>query len=105
MSSVLQHQHQDMSTAYDIVISLEKCLGSKPSRLVAMKELMNTNMEEVTSFRDHVLEMMSHLNEVEILGADIDGETQVDIVLQSLSESFMQFLLNYYMNKSLYSMT
>ena len=70
-----------------------------------MKELMNTNMEEVTSFRDHVLEMMSHLNEVEILGADIDGETQVDIVLQSLSESFMQFLLNYYMNKSLYSMT
>ena len=38
--------------------------------------------------RDHVLKMIGHLNELEILRAEIDGESQVDIVLMSLSESF-----------------
>lgn len=29
----------------------------------------------------HVLTMIDHLNTLEILGAGIDGETQVDIIL------------------------
>ena len=39
-------------------------------------------MDEGTPIQDHVLKMISHLNELEILGAEIDGETQVDIVLK-----------------------
>ena len=34
MSSVLQHQHQNMSTAYDMVMSLKKFLGTKTVLLV-----------------------------------------------------------------------
>ena len=49
--------------------------------------------------QDHVLKMISHLNELEVLGAEIDGETQVDIVLMSLPESFKTFCLNYCMSK------
>ena len=41
-------------------------------------------MTEGTPVQDHVLKVISHLNELEILGAEIDGETQVDIVLMSL---------------------
>ena len=44
--------------------------------------------------RDHVLKMIAHLNELEILGAEIDGESQVDIVL----------CLNYSMSKESYSL-
>ena len=51
------------------------------ARQVVMRELMNTNMAEGTPVWDHVLKMMSHLNDLEILGAKIDGKTQVDIVL------------------------
>ena len=48
--------------------------------------------------------MIAHLNELEILGVEIDGETQVDIVLISLPESFKNFRLNYTMSKRSYSL-
>ena len=48
--------------------------------------------------------MISHLNELEILGAEIDGESQVDIVLMSLPESYKNFRLNYSISKGRYSL-
>ena len=48
--------------------------------------------------------MISHLNELEILGAEIDCESQVDIVLMSLPESYKNFRLNYSMSKGSYSL-
>ena len=48
--------------------------------------------------------MIAHLNELEILGAEIDGECQVDIVLMSLPESYKNFRLNYSMSKGSYSL-
>ena len=65
----------------------------------AMKDLMNTTMAKTTPIRDHVLKMIGLLNELEILGVEIDGESQVDIILQSLPDSYKQFFLNYNMNK------
>ena len=61
-------------------------------------------MAERTPVRDHVLKMIAHLNELEILGVEIDGESQVDIVLMSLPESFNNFHLNYSMSKGSYSL-
>ena len=49
--------------------------------------------------------MISNLNTLEVLGADIDGESQVDMILQSLPESFEEFRLNYNMNKKIYSLS
>ncbi|XP_057958543.1 uncharacterized protein LOC131151307 [Malania oleifera] len=48
--------------------------------------------------------MIGLLNELEILGAEINGETQVDIILQPLPNYFKQFFLNYNMNKLSYSL-
>ena len=48
--------------------------------------------------------MIAHLNELEILGAEIDGKTQVDIVLMSLLDSFKNYRLNYTMIKRSYSL-
>ena len=69
-----------------------------------MKALLNTKMAEGTPVQDHVLKMISHLNELEVLGAEVDGETQIDIVLMSLPESFNNFRLTYNMSKSHYSL-
>ena len=106
MSGVLQHQHQAMATASDMLFNLKELFGdqNRAARQVAMKALMNTQMAEGTPVRDHVLKMMSHLNEIEILGAELDGETQIDIVLMSLPKSFEQFCSNYKMNKRQYSL-
>ena len=54
---------------------------SRVARQVAIKDLMNTTMAEGMHVRDHVLKMISILNELEILGAKINVKTQVDIVL------------------------
>ena len=54
---------------------------NRAAKLVAMKDLMNKTMVERTPVRDHVLKMICLLNELEILRSDIDGETQVDIIL------------------------
>ncbi|CAA0814774.1 Unknown protein, partial [Striga hermonthica] len=65
----------------------------------ALSALMNTRMAEGTPVREHALKVMVQLNELEVLGGFIDGETQVDIMLQSLPKSFDQFRLNYNMHK------
>ena len=54
--------------------------------------------------REHCLTMISNLNTLEVLCADIDGESQVDMILQSLPESFKEFKLNYNMNKKIYTL-
>ena len=62
-------------------------------------------MVEGSSVREHCITMISNLNTLEVLGADIDGESQVDMILQSLPESFKEFRLNYNMNKKIYSLS
>ncbi|CAA0819392.1 Unknown protein, partial [Striga hermonthica] len=102
-SNVLQHQHQSMNTAAEMLLNLKELFGhqSRAARQEAMRVLMNMTMREGTPVREHVLAMMAQLNELEVLGAFIYGETQVDIVLQSLPKSFKKFRLNYNMNKVL----
>ena len=70
-----------------------------------MKALINTKMAEGTPVQEHVLKMISHQNELEVLGAEVDGKTQDDLVLMSLPESFSSFRLTYNMSKSHYSLT
>ena len=51
-----------------------------------MRQIYNTKMAEGTSVREHCLWMISNLNTLEVLGVDIDGESQVDMILQSLQD-------------------
>ena len=62
---------------------------------------MGAKMAEGTPVREHVLKIIGFLNELETLGATIDTQTQVDIILNSLPESFAQLKLNYYINQAI----
>ncbi|KAL6570335.1 hypothetical protein OROMI_014849 [Orobanche minor] len=106
LTNVLQHQHQAMGTAVEMMRNLTETFGhqNRAARQNTMRVLMTTQMSEGTPIRDHVLKMMSHLNELSILGATIDAESQVDIILGSLLRSFEQFRLNYNMNHSTYTL-
>ncbi|XP_075101767.1 uncharacterized protein LOC142177200 [Nicotiana tabacum] len=77
-------QHQSMRSAYDMLESLKEMLGEQnhAAKQTSMKPLLNTKMTEGSSVRDHVLKMMSFLNELEVLGDVIDEESQVEMVLQ-----------------------
>ncbi|XP_077251813.1 uncharacterized protein LOC143891045 [Tasmannia lanceolata] len=94
MSNVLQQQYIGMRTSSEIMINLKELFGEQhcAARLIAIKGLVSTKMVEGTPVRDHMLKMMGFLNELDILGAIIDAETQVDIVLASLPGSFKEFV-------------
>ena len=51
-----------------------------------------------------MIRMIRPFNETEILGVEIDGKAQVDMVSRILLDSFKQFKLNYSMNKSVTSL-
>ncbi|XP_057953669.1 uncharacterized protein LOC131147979 [Malania oleifera] len=74
-------EHQFVHFAYDIMHNLKKMFGDQ----------------------NHAIRQTA-MNELEILGAEINGETKVDIVLQLLHDSFKQFFLNYNMNMLSYSL-
>ncbi|XP_024024749.1 uncharacterized protein LOC112092536 [Morus notabilis] len=79
ISNVLQQQHRNMLTAADMIYSIAEMFGSQGRK-------------------------DNHLNEIELMGAEIDGETQVDMILETLPEMFDNFKLNYSMNKLNYSL-
>ena len=64
MFNVLQYQHENMATAYDMMMNLKKMFGeqNRAGRQVAMRALLNTKMAEGTPVRDHVLKMIAHMN-------------------------------------------
>ena len=106
LDNVLQHQHVSMPITYNILVSLHEMFGGKgkPTMQVPLKAIMDAKMSEGTLSRDHMICMIELFNEMEILGVEIDGETQVDMVLETLLDSFKQFKLNYNMNKMVMSL-
>ena len=89
------------------MLSLKEMFGEQGcfARQEAMRQIYNTKMAERSSVKEHCLTMISNLNTLEVLGVDIDGESQVNMILQSLPESFKEFKLNYNMNKKIYSLS
>ena len=53
----------------------------RSARQEIMRQIYNTKMAEGTSVKEHYLRMISHLSILEVLGADIDGESQADMIL------------------------
>ncbi|XP_049399834.1 uncharacterized protein LOC125863905 [Solanum stenotomum] len=100
VANVLQHHHQSMKSTYDMLKSSKEMFGeqNRVANKIAMKALLTTKIVEGSLVKDHVLNMMSYLNELEILGVAIDKDSQVEMILQTLPDSFQQLRLNYNMN-------
>ncbi|EXC06496.1 hypothetical protein L484_000106 [Morus notabilis] len=105
ISNVLQQQHRNMLTAADMIYIIAEMFGSqgREAKQATVRNFMNCRMKFGTPV-DHMLLIISHLNEMELMGAEIDGETQVDMILETLPEMFDNFKLNYSMNKLNYSL-
>ena len=90
MYSILQHQLKSYLSVRDMILRLKEIFWEQrqPTRQITKRELMNTKMAKGTLVREHVLKIFDHLNTLEILGGEIDGESQIDIILESLPNSF-----------------
>ncbi|XP_059458303.1 uncharacterized protein LOC132187893 [Corylus avellana] len=102
MLNVIQHQLQDVNHAAYMMTILKEMFGeqSHATKLDTMITFLNTKMAKGTLVREHCLAMIVMLNTLEVLGVEIDGESQVDVILHSLPNSFNQLRLNMLMNKN-----
>ena len=65
---------------------------------------MNLRMKPGQAMKDYMMKVIAHLNIVELNGVEIDGETKIDMIVNSLSDSFDQFKLDYTLNKKEYTL-
>ena len=99
MSPQLQEQHEKMD-AKSIILHLEELYkqNARNERYEVSKKLFRTRMAEGTQVGPHVLKMIGYIEKLATLGFMMDFELSIDLILQSLPDSFSQFVMNFNMN-------
>lgn len=101
MSNELQRQHENYIHAYEMLMHLQELYGaqSRTARYEISKRLFRAQMAPGTSVSEHCLKMIDDMEQLVKLGFNLDADLQIDLVLQSLPESFSHFVMNFNMNK------
>ena len=72
---------------------------SRTERYEISKALFRCRMVEGSSTMQHGLKMNGYIERLASLGFVMDAELSIDLILQSLPDSYASFVLNYQMNK------
>ncbi|KAK9034939.1 hypothetical protein V6N11_076991 [Hibiscus sabdariffa] len=100
MTPELQKQHEDM-VAYEMIQNLKEIYEgqARQERYETSKALFQCKMSEGSPVRAHVIKMMGYIQTLEKLSFALNDELAIDVFLQSLPDSFSQFILNFNMNE------
>lgn len=100
MTSELQKQHEEME-AFDMIEHLKLLYQeqARQERYDVSKALFQCKMAEGSPVGAHVLKMIGYTENLERLGFPLGQELATDVILQSLPDSYNQFVLNYNMNE------
>ena len=101
MSNELHKQHEKYTYAKDILLHLQELFGeqSRNARYEISKRLFRAKMKEGEDVAVHVNSMIRAIEELESLDFSMDFHLQLELILQSLPESFGQTIVNFHMNK------
>ncbi|KAL5577811.1 hypothetical protein UlMin_019510 [Ulmus minor] len=93
MNSVLQKQHEGYLNAMDIMHNVEDMFGGQfvLVRQAAVRDLMNCKHKPGTPIKDHMLAVIGYLAEAQSHGSEIDIDTQMEMIFESLSKEFIPF--------------
>ncbi|KAK9044580.1 hypothetical protein V6N11_058478 [Hibiscus sabdariffa] len=100
MTPELQKQHENM-VAYEIIQNLKEIYEgqARQERYETSKALFQCKMSEGSPVGAHVIKMMGYIQVLEKLGFALNDELATDVILQSLPDSFNQFVMNFNMNE------
>ncbi|XP_017609417.1 uncharacterized protein LOC108455356 [Gossypium arboreum] len=100
MNPELQKQHEDM-VAYDMIDHLKELYQgqARQKRFDISKALFQCKMAEGSPVGPHVLKMIRYIESLFKLGFPLSQELATDVILQSLPDSYSQFVLNFNMNE------
>ncbi|KAL5579597.1 hypothetical protein UlMin_012039 [Ulmus minor] len=93
MNSVLQKQHEGYLNARDIMHNVEDMFGGQSVlvRQVAVRNLMNCKHKLGTPIKDHMITVIGYLAKAQRHGSEIDADTQMEVIFESLSKEFIPF--------------
>jgi gag-polypeptide of LTR copia-type len=100
MDPALQRQHENMDS-YAMIESLKTLFQkqARHERYEVAKELFKCKLAEGNPVGPHVMKMMGHMETLERLNAPVGQELSIDLILQSLPESYSQFIMNFNMHE------
>ncbi|KAK8696819.1 hypothetical protein V6N13_001944 [Hibiscus sabdariffa] len=100
MTPELQKQHENM-VAYEMIQNLKEIYEgqARQERYETSKALFQCKVSEDSPVGAHVIKMMGYIQTLEKLGFALNDELATDVILQSLPDSFNQFVLNFNMNE------
>ncbi|XP_060667870.1 uncharacterized protein LOC132799599 [Ziziphus jujuba] len=98
LASVVEHLQKQLDSLECVSEMIQILDGifaksSSTARQAAIWALMNTRMTG-GSVRDHCLKMMVHISTAEVMGAKLEQEMKIDMILESLPNSFSQIKMN-----------
>ena len=107
MFDVLRAKFDAKETTVEILDSLQEIFGQKNKQacIEITGKYTIARMKSGTPMRDHVMMMTNYFTEAELHGGTIDEVSQVGMILNSLSNDFIQFTSNYIMNKLKYDLS
>ncbi|KAK9109946.1 hypothetical protein Sjap_018006 [Stephania japonica] len=90
----------ELMEAYDMAVTLKEMFQqqARQERFETVKNLHSCKMTEGASVSPHVLKMKGYVDQLDRLGFPISQELATDLILNSLPESYSQFVMNYNMN-------
>lgn len=99
MSPELQTSMMDTS-AYDMIRQLRDMFQeqARTERYDATRALNTCKMAKGTSVSVHVMKMKGHMDHLERLGHPVPLQLATDMILNSLSDDYKPFIVNYNMN-------
>jgi len=99
MNSELQKQHENMEV-YDMIINLKMLFQeeARHERFWISRALFQCKLAEGNPVGPHVLQMIGYIENQERLGYPLGLALATNLILQSLPDSYSQFVTNYIMN-------
>ncbi|KAK1414877.1 hypothetical protein QVD17_30638 [Tagetes erecta] len=99
MTPDLQKEYE-LHGAYDMITQLRETFQqqARVERFETVRALHACRMEESQSVSSYVLKMKSHIDRLERLNCPVSKELATDLILNSLSKRFDNFVMNYNMN-------
>ena len=97
-ASVVDHLRQQITPLDSGVEMLQTLEGMFAKSTASEKQAANTRMTG-GRVKDHCLAMISYISRAEVMGAKLQKEMKIELILQSLPKHFNQFKINYNMHK------
>ncbi|KAK9125734.1 hypothetical protein Scep_014580 [Stephania cephalantha] len=102
LATMVPELQKDMEhmEAYDMATTLKEMFQqqARQERFEIVKNLHSCKMVEGASVSPHVLKMKGYIDHLDRLGFPISQELATDLILNSLPDSYSQFMMSYNMN-------